>query len=103
MTGHRARSEPHGIVTYEVTGTKRTNRWALGHLVETYHESPRFRTVAQAERSARTLCRLYGGTWDIDERVPNRSHSVPLAHVKTDALGRMWTDVMTGPTVATLL
>lgn len=102
-TNSTPRRAPTTVVHYEVTGTRRTDRWRLGHLVEVRHESPPFPTVQQAVRSARALCRLHGGTWDINERRSDRSHSETLARVVTDALGRMWTDVVTAPCAPTIL
>lgn len=99
-------AEHHIIVTYQATGTKRDNRWRLGAPVEVYHEGREFPSILQAERSARELCRRYGGTWAVDERRSRfkaSDHNRTVAKVSRDALGRLWTDVMTPPGQPALL
>lgn len=95
-----SRSEPHTVVTYRATGTRRDSRWRRGAPVETYHEGRECASVEQAERSARTLHRLYGGAWEIFQRrrTPGQTDQYTVvATVRGDALGRVWTDCASFP------
>lgn len=54
-----------------------------------------FPNLKQAERSARTLCRMHRcpvtiRQWDRDDRL---AHCTPIATVNSDGLGRIWTDL----------
>lgn len=88
--------------TYRAVGARRTNRWRLGAPLEVRHEGREFGDPESAILSARSLARRYGGAWAVEE-VRDHYRTRRIAQVSSDALGRLWTDVMTGPAEPALI